>query len=344
MKRFAENQDKVLEKVENLQKVIHDHKENQDDSITEIKELINSRENDQYADKVTPAGHANNPGDKTHDKKITEEIHPSDKKGWVDNFILSDSILQRINTTRFSSNELTLKRYIRGGAKTCLEYMETTGHKIPSPKRVLLHIGARDLHENGVKEQEYKELFNCITKSWPDSDIYVLPILKRKDVPNSEIELANRRILEASKGYNLTVLRSFNPSEDMYFDNAHLNTHKGIPAIVRFLKSAMNIQMPTLGRMTPPSLTEVKPKFSNRNPSNNIYTQNNNNPGPMRGPMLSTAPPYPTNSLHQAVPSFPPHNMQMPQYPHNTPMMPPLPPFPFYPWMWNPFNPQAQRT
>jgi hypothetical protein len=42
------------------------------------------------------------------------------------NLILSDSILQRIQPKTFSPNEKTVKRYIRGGAKTDLSDLNFT--------------------------------------------------------------------------------------------------------------------------------------------------------------------------------------------------------------------------
>ena len=70
-----------------------------------------------------------------------------------------------------------------------------------------------------------------MSESWPKTEIYVLPILKRKDIPNSVVEDANKLITNASKGFkNITVLRSFNPTNEMYSDKAHLNTYIGIPA------------------------------------------------------------------------------------------------------------------
>ena len=43
------------------------------------------------------------------------------------NLILSDSILQRIQPKTFSLNEKTVKRYIRGGTKTCTSFIEKNG-------------------------------------------------------------------------------------------------------------------------------------------------------------------------------------------------------------------------
>lgn len=120
--------------------------------------------------------------------------------------------------------------------------MNVSGQHIKGLKQVLLSIGARDLRGDGIKESEFRELFDLMSKSWNDTNIFILPILKRKDILHSEVEEANRAILNASKGYqNITVLCSFNATIDMYWDEVHLNKHKEIPAIVKFLKISMSI-------------------------------------------------------------------------------------------------------
>ena len=55
-------------------------------------------------------------------------------------------------TLRFTQDEFNCKRYVRGGASACQEYMEVSGKRITGPKRVLIHTGARDLHGKGVKK------------------------------------------------------------------------------------------------------------------------------------------------------------------------------------------------
>ncbi|CAC5396342.1 unnamed protein product [Mytilus coruscus] len=75
---------------------------------------------------------------------------------------------------------------------------------------------------------------------WPKSEIYVLPILKRKDIPYDQVQKANRTILSVSQGFKtIRTLDPFVPADNMYFDNVHLNTTKGIPSLVKFLKKSL---------------------------------------------------------------------------------------------------------
>ena len=46
-----------------------------------------------------------------------------------DVLILSDSMLKRIQSRRFSPNGKTITRYIRGGAKACVKFVDNKSHK-----------------------------------------------------------------------------------------------------------------------------------------------------------------------------------------------------------------------
>ncbi|CAC5393199.1 unnamed protein product [Mytilus coruscus] len=81
-----------------------------------------------------------------------------------------------------------------------------------------------------------------MTRIWPKSEIYVIPILKRKDIPYDQVQKANRTILSVRQGFKtIRTLDPFVPADNMYFDNVHLNTTKGIPSLVKFWKKGMNI-------------------------------------------------------------------------------------------------------
>ena len=163
-------------------------------------------------------------------------------KQTCDNLILSDSILKRIQARRFSPSEKTITKYVRGGANTCTAFVKKIGPKF-TPKRVLVHVGARDIQSSGVKENEFSDLFETVTKMWPDAEIFVMHVLNRKDVDDETINEANDKISRAaSKFDSVSLLNSFYPSDDMFFDHVHLNFSKGLPAIVRYIKEAMGIK------------------------------------------------------------------------------------------------------
>ena len=112
------------------------------------------------------------------------------------------------------------------------------------------------------------------------------------------------------------------PSGDMFFDDAHMNTKKGIPFIVKFLKRVLNIpntqtRRPSLSDSSMPK-SKLEPPPNYRYPKNGPLDVNNNR---------SPHPPLDDISNNQF-----------------RPLMPPIPPFigqpmPFLPWMWGSFNP-----
>lgn len=65
-----------------------------------------------------------------------------------DVLILGDSILRRIQPKRFTPQGKTIVRFIRGGAKTCTNFVEKNGQRY-NAKNILINIGTRDLQ---VKE------------------------------------------------------------------------------------------------------------------------------------------------------------------------------------------------
>ncbi|CAC5388773.1 unnamed protein product [Mytilus coruscus] len=198
VKDISENQIKIMEKLDNIQKSVQSHRDEHEDSMTELKEKFHTFETQSI--KVQDKSQKtrlnvqdetellNNISDKPKDinnndpSTSSSQIHPGDniKPGIdTDNLILGDSIIRRIQARRFNPYESTVIDYINGGANSCVEYVQEVGQKL-NPKKVLVHIGRRDLRGDGVKEHEFKALFSEMTRIWPKSEIYVLPILKKE--------------------------------------------------------------------------------------------------------------------------------------------------------------------
>ena len=57
--------------------------------------------------------------------------------------------------------------------------------------------------------------------------------------------------------WNNTLINKFEPSDDMFFDNVHMNNKKGLPEIVKHLKTAM--------KMYPPGGPKISHQSSNGN-------------------------------------------------------------------------------
>jgi hypothetical protein len=105
------------------------------------------------------------------------------------------------------------------------------------------------------------------------------------------------------------------PSDDMFFDDDHLNTKKGISSIVKFLKRVLNISNAQTRR---PSLSKLEPPPNYRYPKNGPLDVNNNRPP--HPPLDDIS----NNQFRPLIPSIPPFSG---------------PSMPFLPWMWGSFNP-----
>ena len=125
---------------------------------------------------------------------------------------------------------------------TCEGFKENHGHNI-SPKNVLIHIGTRDSQKShGVINKQYGNLYAKAIETWPQAKIYIMPIIKRKDVNTEAIDQANLALAEeCTKFENITLLNKFNPQDDTFHDKVHLNNKKGLPAIVKHLKFSMKM-------------------------------------------------------------------------------------------------------
>ena len=163
-----------------------------------------------------------------------------------DYLILSDSILRRIIPHRFSRNQKTVKRFIRGGPKTCSTFIKKFGSDF-QPSNVLIHIGTRDLQGStpDIHENDFTSLFELMSNTWPEAMIYFLPLIRRKDIPFEHINNANLTIKEAAgkTSSKVKIIDRFNPTDEMFYDDVHLNNTKGLPALVKHLKSALNMKM-----------------------------------------------------------------------------------------------------
>lgn len=123
----------------------------------------------------------------------------------------------------------------------CSNFVEKYCHKF-NPKTVLIHVGTRDIHNSNVKSEEFSDLRKLCTTVWSYSKIYLLPIIYRKDINALKVDQANAAIYAACRQYSdVIVADTFQPTEDMHHDNIHLKFRKGLPAIVKHLKSAFNI-------------------------------------------------------------------------------------------------------
>ncbi|CAG2189947.1 unnamed protein product [Mytilus edulis] len=219
-----------------------------------------------------------------------------------DHLILSDSVIRRIQTERFTPGARCVKRFIRGGAFTCNNFIEKKGTEF-NTKNVLLHIGTRDLQNTGInKDDEFVKLLDI-----------------RRDFSDKMVTEANQIICSVCTNYpNVTVIEQFRPSDNMFHDQVHLN-NLGLSVIIKHLKAAMNLSTPS-------------PR-----PLRHQYGQSN---GPWND-RPSSAPPFqniqlPMNNMDMTRPSSNPSAFESPQMTnHISPMnmMTPPPANPFMQWV-----------
>jgi hypothetical protein len=50
-------------------------------------------------------------------------------------------------------------------------------------KNILLHVGTRDLQNNGIQNYEFAKLFAVCNQTWKDANIYMSLIMRRRDKP-----------------------------------------------------------------------------------------------------------------------------------------------------------------
>ncbi|CAG2241549.1 unnamed protein product [Mytilus edulis] len=293
------------------------------------------------------------------DRQNAEEPNRDVPKINCDYLILSDSILRRIQPNRFTPKQKTVKRYIRGGANTCTSFIEKNGTTI-NAKNILIHIGTRDLQSEGVKEEEFGNLLEIASKTWNSSKIFILPIVKRKDIPNEDVNEANKILQSACNFFpHVCLIDPFEPSEDMFYDDVHLNNNRGLPNMVKHLKMAMNIYRPTENhgfRPTQRHTSSTSRHVNNRREvkdyhdyGRNINQQNSTasyvtNNWDIERPISNqtmephpiTPPAYIQGSSHYQQPSSFPQQNFMPWLPPPN-FQPPLMPWQ-NPWQWPPFG------
>lgn len=216
---------------------------------------------------------------------------------------------------------------------------------------MLLHIGTRDLQQDGVKESEFVELLDTCIKVWKNTKVFVSLITERKDKSVQSIDEANRVIMSVCSNYShVTVIDKFKPTDEMFYDQVHLNNKFGLPAMIRHLKSAMNLpvynpsekQRHSQNRAynRPPSAPLPHRYNVQHNPSSGNLDMNR----PLSNPSVSENTPA-TNSVQHVnmmnhSPSVPHNNI--PWLPQNQPMIG-FPPW-TQPWNFTPFNPWFQST
>lgn len=253
----SEIQKKLEDNFKKIEQYHNDNNDSMDSVLSKICDLQNRLEKLEQAKNTSSSLNLTKSTDKSELRKSPEtnqdrkdydqetKSHDSfqeESKMECDYLILSDSILRRIIPGKFTPNGKTVKRFIRGGAQTCTSYVKKNGLKT-EPKNILINIGTRDLQNtNGVKNEDFVDLCETLTKTWPNAKIFFLPIIRRKDISYDKVKHANSIIAsECNKYSKISLIENFEPSDDMFHDLVHLNNRKGLPAVVRHLKNAMNM-------------------------------------------------------------------------------------------------------
>ncbi|CAC5397838.1 unnamed protein product [Mytilus coruscus] len=283
-------------------------------------------------------------------------INLQDRVDQLENKLSEPLHEEGFNQTDLLQKKKTVKRYIRGGVNTCTSFIEKNGTTI-NAKNILIYIGTKDLQSEGVKEEEFGNLLEIASKTWNDSKIFILPIVKRKDIPNEVVNEANKIRKSACNFFpHVCLIDPFEPSEDMFYDDVHLNNNRGLPNMVKHLKMAMNIYRPTENHGFRPTQRhtsstsrhvnnrrEVKDYDRNKNQQNSTVPYVTNNCDIERPITNQTMEPHPITpsaymqgSSHYQQPSAFPQQNIMPWLPPPN-FQPPLMPWQ-QPWQWPPFG------
>lgn len=115
-------------------------------------------------------------------------------------------------------------------------------------KNILLHVGTRDLQNNGIQNYEFAKLFAVCNQTWKDANIYMSLIMRRRDKPYDIILDENKQIRQVLEKFpNIRIIEQFEPPDRMFHDDVHLNNY-GISAIVNHLKIALNLSPPFMSK------------------------------------------------------------------------------------------------
>jgi FtsZ-binding cell division protein ZapB len=305
--------DSMAQKIEQL----CERNEYLDDKITQ---LLQKLEDGVETHRKGPQAERINMSLYTSDAADSENLNPCRN---CDYLILSDSILRRIIPQRFTPKANTIKRFIRGGATTCTDFIKKYGTAF-NPKNVILHVGTRDLQKNVMDSTEFTTLVETCNSTWSNAVIYISPIMTRRDMPDECVNEANQQIKSATEQCGVKIIDQFMPTESMFHDDVHLN-NAGLASMVRHLKTALG-----LSKAAPRTPTRVNHQTS-------VIKRKNTQP-----------PPTVPNSQMQSVKQDSNNSLAYPPYyPHCRPSVQGIPPNLFYPpsvpppWFLGPNNPFA---
>ena len=169
-----------------------------------------------------------------------EELQQNGSIITCDNLIISDSMLRRINPRKFSPRQITVKKFVSGGITAGTNFITQQGVHY-KPKKVLIHIGTRDLPHNTLTEELYNRMVETAVKTWDTAEIYILPILERKDLTQNIVNEANHVIKVVCDRHNVTLMNHFKVEPNMYYDQVHLNDRIGLPRLIQHIKIGMNL-------------------------------------------------------------------------------------------------------
>ena len=212
----------------------------QDKSITDS---ASKSTNNTISDSTEMIGQNSRP----ENRKISATNNPisnMNNEGYVtatcDNLIISDSMLKRINPRKFSPKQTTIKKFVSGGIIACTNFINQQGGQY-KPKKVLIHIGTRDLPHKTITEVLFNKMLDIAVRTWDTAEIYLLPLIERKDQSQVITDEANQMINSVCERHKVTLLQPFKPDSNMYYDQVHLNDKIGLPRLIQHIKSGMNL-------------------------------------------------------------------------------------------------------
>ena len=152
-------------------------------------------------------------------------------------YIMSDSILNRINVGRLSDENCDVKRFSHGGCTIRCMYTHLPKILEQKPDYILLHIGTNDCAKNSseVVLKELQRLRNYIQVELPSANIYISLLTIRTD--NVKANIISRNLnMKLKQSQYLFMDNSKLKENHLGQKGLHLNDH-GIKTMADNIKS-----------------------------------------------------------------------------------------------------------
>lgn len=168
--------------------------------------------------------------------------------------IASDSMMRRIDGNKLSPNNNIYMKYVRGGTEQMTEFLGKQESEEAFDK-ILIHTGTNDVKKMANEKiiENTKNIIQESTTRWPEAEIYISSLIYHKTdtAKNDLIDVINKGVNEVCANINnvffmdnshITLNRDGTIDSDAFYDNIHLNDHKGIRKLAANVIKTLNLR------------------------------------------------------------------------------------------------------